>query len=101
MPRFALTRAAVADLKAIGRYTHQTWGLAQRNRYLALLDDSFHRLADNAQLGWDCSDLRAGYRKYHIGKHVVFYRQIEDRQIEIVRVLHDRMDMQTRIGDLS
>jgi toxin ParE1/3/4 len=34
MPRFVLTNAAKADLKAIGRYTQVTWGRDQRTRYL-------------------------------------------------------------------
>jgi hypothetical protein len=41
MPRFVLTKAANADLKAIGRYTQATWGPDQRTRYLTLLDADF------------------------------------------------------------
>ena len=41
MPRFVLTEAAKADLKAIGRYTQATWGRDQRTRYLTLLDAAF------------------------------------------------------------
>jgi toxin ParE1/3/4 len=51
MPRFVLSNAAKADLKSIGRYTEDTWGREQRNRYLALLDASMHDLADNPRLG--------------------------------------------------
>lgn len=38
MAGFLLTNAAKADLKSIARYTQQTWGIEQRNRYLTLLD---------------------------------------------------------------
>jgi toxin ParE1/3/4 len=41
MPRFVLTNAAKADLKAIGRYTQVTWGRDQRTRYLTALDTGF------------------------------------------------------------
>ena len=93
MPSFFLTKKAKDDLKAIGRYTQDTWGHKQRNRYLALLDAAFSDLTVHPLMGRDCSDIRPGYRKYGIGKHLVFYRQIESEEIEIVRILHERMDV--------
>ena len=38
MPGFLLTNAAKSDLKNIGLYTQETWGVEQRNRYLTFLD---------------------------------------------------------------
>ncbi len=99
MPGFILTNAAKADLKDIGRYTQETWGIEQRNRYLTLLDQSFHDLALNPLMGKDCGDVRAGYRKFPVGKHLVFYRQLKPKQIEIVRVLHERMDSESHLTD--
>lgn len=98
MPGFVLTHAAKADLKSIGRYTQNTWGVEQRNRYLALLDGSFHDLAGNPLMGRDCSAIRPGYRKHQVGKHLVFYRQSASDQIEIVRILHARMDVEARLS---
>ena len=92
MSGFFLTKKAKDDLTEIGRYTQDTWGREQRNRYLSLLDAAFHDLAIHPLIGRDCSAIRPGYRKYGIGKHLVFYRQIENDEIEIVRVLHERMD---------
>ena len=99
MPGFVLTHAAKADLKAIARYTEETWGRDQRNRYLALLDRSFHEVVANPLLGRDCSDIRAGYRKHRVGKHMVFYRQSATGPTEIVRILHERMDVATRLPE--
>lgn len=99
MPGFSLTNAAKSDLKSIGRYTQETWGVEQRNRYLTLLDQSFHALAVNPLLGRGCGDIKPGYRKLPIGKHFVFYRQKEPDLIEIVRVLHERMDSESHLSD--
>jgi toxin ParE1/3/4 len=99
MQGFVLSNAAKTDLKAIGRYTQATWGIDQRNRYLTLLDGCFHNLAANPLMGRDCSDIGNGYRKQAIGKHVVFYRQSEPHLIEIIRILHERMDVETRLSD--
>jgi toxin ParE1/3/4 len=45
-----------------------------------------------------CDDIRPGYCKYHVGRHLIFYRQVSDG-LEIVRVLHDRMDVETHFND--
>jgi len=92
MPGFSLTSRAVADLKDIGRYTQKQWGREQRDLYLTMLDASFRQLAANPLKGKDCSDIRDGYRKSNAGSHVIFYRRISGDTIEIVRILHGRMD---------
>ena len=63
MPGFFLTKKAKDDLKAIGRYTQNTWGREQRNRYLHLLDTAFNDLAVHPLMGKDYSNIRPGYRK--------------------------------------
>ena len=98
MPRFRLTVQARADLRDIGRYTQQTWGRDQRNRYLARLDEAFHRLAREPHLGRACEEIRAGYRKYHVGRHLIFYRE-SVAGVDIIRILHDRMDIEAHLDD--
>jgi len=98
MPSFTLTNMAKADLKEIGCYTLKNWGREQRNHYLSILDVSFHQLAANPLKGKDCSEIRSGYRKLNVGSHVIFYRQIIADTIEIVRVLHGSMDIETRLS---
>lgn len=44
-PGFVLTHKAESDLKSIGRYTQNTWGVRQRNNYLSAIDKGFHALA--------------------------------------------------------
>ena len=74
MPAFRLTAKARADLLEIGRYTQRTWGRDQRNRYLSHLDEAFHLLAQEPDRGRPCDEIRQGYRKYYVGRHVIFYR---------------------------
>lgn len=97
MPTFTLTKKALGDLKAIGRYTLEHWGREQRNLYLSMLDASFQQLAADPR-GKDCSDIRPGYRKFNAGSHVIFYRQTSTDTIQIVRILHGRMDCETRLS---
>jgi toxin ParE1/3/4 len=98
MPAFRLTQRARQDLRAIGRYTQSTWGSEQRDRYLSRLDAAFYLLAEEPKRGRACDDIRLGYRKYHVGRHLIFYRQ-SSTGLEIIRILHDQMDVETHIDE--
>jgi toxin ParE1/3/4 len=98
MSAFRLTEQAKQDLRSIGRYTQVKWGREQRNRYLKNLDASFHLLAQEPQRGKACDDIRLGYRKYHVARHLIFYRQSTEG-LEIIRILHDRMDVEAYLDD--
>lgn len=95
MRDFKLTRAALADLMGIGRYTEATWGRAQRDRYLRMLDEAFRLVAEDPLRGVRCDEVRPGYRKHFVGRHVVYYR-MEAATVWVVRILHERMDVRTQ-----
>jgi toxin ParE1/3/4 len=72
--RFHVSRAAARDLVAIGRQTVGRWGRAKAQQYLTQLDGRFAALAANPSSGRSCDEIRAGYRRYLEGSHVIFYR---------------------------
>ncbi len=94
MATFTLTEKAKSDLKDIARFTQKRWGRDQRNKYLKDLDACFFRLADNPSLGRECSEVRAGYHKFPTGSHVIYYRSVPKSRVEIVRILHESMDVE-------
>ncbi len=98
MPSFRLTKKAIEDIKNIGRYTQKNWGRDQRNLYLSRLDDSFHLIAKEPQIGIVCDYIKPGYQKYHVGRHLIFYRQ-SSPYVEIIRILYDRMDVESHLSD--
>ena len=98
MPKFTLTGKAKSDLKDIARFTQKRWGREQRNKYLASLDDSFRRLAENPSIGKDCSEVKEGYHKFPTGSHVIYYHCPEKSQLQIVRVLHESMDVERQFS---
>ena len=97
MGMFILTQKAKDDLLVIGRYTRKRWGKAQQRHYLTQLDNAFHDLADKPGLGRACDDIPEGYFKYGVGKHVIFYRHTGKERIQIVRILHGRMDIEQHL----
>ena len=68
-------------------------GKTQQRRYLTQLDTAFHDLADKPEIVRARNDIREGYYKFGVGKHLIFYRLKVKDQIEIVRILHGRMDI--------
>jgi toxin ParE1/3/4 len=96
---FRLTRRAEEDLLEIGEYTRRTWGIEQCARYLDQLEHCCQRLADNPKLGRAYDQVRQGYRRFEQGRHVVFFRQLDEEIILVVRILHDRMLPDLHLGD--
>jgi len=96
MPERAITirirPRARQDLKAIWRYTRDRWGEPQADLYLSQLDAGIRSLLQFPNVGESCDHIRAGYRKLHVHRHLIFYRS-GDVQIEVVRVLHQAMDV--------
>ena len=83
---------ARSDLKEIWGCTGQQWGVVQANQYLVDLNREIQKLLKFPELGTPCDHFRAGYRRLQVERHLVFYRQSGQR-LEIVRVLHDAMDV--------
>jgi toxin ParE1/3/4 len=92
---FTLTGKAKSDLKAIAIFTEQRWGKEQRNLYVKQMDDAFNRLADAPMTGTVCDYIKSGYRKFPQGSHVIFYKK-ESSCIEIVRILHKSMNVESK-----
>jgi len=92
MGTFTLTNKAKTDLKSVATYTQRKWGKSQRGIYLKQFDDAFHLLADTPEVGTKCDFIKLGYRKFPNISHVIFYRILDKTQIEIIRILHKRMD---------
>ena len=97
MTDFRITAAAKQDLKNIAKFTQTNWGREQRNIYLTDFDHAFHQLAENPELGQECDYVYPGYRFFPVGSHLVFYKSGIDKTVEIIRVLHKRMNVSSRI----
>ena len=97
MPHFRIKAAARADLKGIAIFNEQTWGREKRNSYLTELDQALHRLADNSELGQSCDHIRSGYRVLPVGSLLIFYKLASDQTPEIIRVMHKRMNVSSRL----
>jgi len=116
MPRYRLSESAKTDIAAALRTSETIHGAEARIRYRALLTAAMRRIAAEplGRSTVDRSELSAGARCFHIRHsrdesreapvgdpvHVIFYRALSPGLIEIVRVLHERMEPGRHIGRL-
>ena len=96
--KFRLTRPAIRDLTEIGRYTRQTWGEEQAYRYRTAITARLKWLCHNKSLWNERPELSEGVYTCHEQRHVIVFREYEVG-IEILRVLHERMDPVRHVGD--
>jgi toxin ParE1/3/4 len=96
--KFRLTRPAIRDLTEIGRYTRETWGEEQARRYRTAITARLKWLCRNKSLWRERPELREGVYTYTEQSHIIVFREYEEG-IEILRVLHQRMDLVSHFGD--
>jgi toxin ParE1/3/4 len=97
MARFELTKKAVEDLADIWNYTYENWSENQADKYYQLLIESFKEIACNPRIGKNYSGIVESLRGFKVGRHIVFFREMEGLKIEIIRILHEQMDLKNRI----
>lgn len=93
MGKLHLSPSAAEDLENILRYTFNKWGIYQFEKYFAIFEQAFDSLkldpGNSAVLRRE--ELFDGCRSIRTGHHVVFFRII-GQDVEIVRILHERID---------
>jgi toxin ParE1/3/4 len=91
MNRVVFTPRARADLDDIWEYTARRWGIDQAEQYLRRIAEATELIAETPGRGRNCNHVREGYRKYPVGSHVLFYREMSG-SVDVVRILHQQMD---------
>lgn len=99
MTGYVLSPAAQADLSEIWDYSARTWGEEQADRYVLAIRDACAGLAAGSRHGRAVDDIRPGYRKLAVQSHLLFYRIADAGPIDVVRILHQRMDVAAHLRD--
>ena len=97
MAKFYLTNKAVEDLGEIWNYTIETWSENQAEIYYSLLIDSCQELANNPNQGKSYEVVERNVLGFKTGQHVIFYRIVTEKEIEVVRILHGMMDTKNHL----
>jgi toxin ParE1/3/4 len=67
---------------------------------LRLVFDEIEFIAANPITGQEFDDVRKNYRYSKVKSHLIFYKHKKGEDgIEVIRILHERMDLENRIDE--
>jgi toxin ParE1/3/4 len=97
MAKYTLTQKAVEDLSKIWDYTFEVRSENQADSYYELLIETCREIAKNPSIGKAYKDIANEILGVSVGKHIIFYRGSATKEVEIIRILHERMDLKNRL----
>lgn len=95
---YFLTKAAERDLIDIFVYTLDEWGEDQVYIYKRQLESRFEAILLFPDIGRKHPKLPSDIYYLVEGKHYIFYKKVKS-DIEVLRLLHHRMDILTNLSD--
>ena len=96
---YKISNAALNDIEEIWFYTFTNWSKDQADRYYNLILSEIDYLCQNPQSGKPMDHIRKGYRVSKVKSHLIFYKESAEFDIEVVRILHEKMDIENRLKD--
>ncbi len=99
MAEVTLRQKAIDDLSDIWNYTCDKWSEAQADRYYDLIRAACKKIGKHPELGKNYTGIEKNLLGTKAGKHIIFYQATSKNRIEVVRILHERMDLETRIAE--
>jgi len=99
MSKYRLSKKAIIDLKNIWDYTYDKWSEYQSDIYYHMLIESFDKVSKNPKSGKKYSMIIDDLKGYKAGSHIIFYRETKEGLIEILRILHEQMDLKKRMKE--
>ena len=97
MSLYVISEKAVEDINNIWIYTTENWSVAQADRYYNLIFDEIEYIANNFDMARDFGKIRKSYKCSKVKSHLIFFKKNKINEIEVVRVLHERMDIESRL----
>lgn len=97
MPKVILRQEAIDDLNNIWDYTFEKWSEKQADKYYSKIKMSCRWIGEDPDIGKPYKGISKSLLGLKAEKHIIFYQEISDDKIEIIRILHERMDLKTRL----
>ena len=98
--KYRISQEANLDLENIWLYTFENWSKEQADRYINLIIEEIEYLAENPHSGQNSEKIRKGYFRSQVKSHFIFYKNNRKiNKIEVIRILHKQMDIETRLKD--
>ncbi len=97
MIKVILRQGAIDDLSDIWRYTVRRWSKGQANKYYATIKSACEVISLHPYIGKQYTTIRKNLFGLRSGKHVIFYEIISEHELEVIRILHESMDLPSKL----
>jgi len=99
MSEYIISEKAIDDINKIWVFTAENWSVEQADRYYNLILDEIEFIAQNFEMARDFGSIRKSYRSSKVKSHLIFFKKNKFNEIEVIRVLHERMDIERRLSE--
>ena len=97
MAKVVLRQKAIDDLNDIWDYTYGKWSAKQADKYYSTIELACKDIGENPDAGREYDGINKNLLGLKSGRHIIFYRSISKDKIEVIRILHERMDLKNRM----
>jgi toxin ParE1/3/4 len=103
--KLRITHQAAADIEHVLRYTYQQFGQRKHDEYQQLIRLALHTLTTKPEAAPSKArpEIHPEVRTLHLARrkmrarHFILYRVSEDEFVDVLRLLHDAMDIGTNL----
>jgi toxin ParE1/3/4 len=100
MANYRFSKKAVDDLSEIWNYSYYKWSENQADMYYKMLIENCKEIACNPDaLGKNYNEIAENLKGLKAGRHIIFYRKLEENMVEITRILHEQMDLKSKMNE--
>jgi len=90
---------AIDDLNDIWEYTLHKWSEEQADRYYLSIKSACKAIGENPGIGKSYPEISKNLLGLKSGRHIIFYQQITEFEVQVIRILQERMDLKSRIKE--
>jgi toxin ParE1/3/4 len=99
MYKVSLRQQAIDDLTSIWEYTLGKWSEKQADKYYETIKAACREIGNNPSIGKVYNEVSNHLLGFKSGKHILFYNVLSKGEIEIIRILHERMDLENQTNE--
>jgi len=99
MVKVILRQEAIDDFNNIWDYTFEQWSENQADKYYSTLRFACKEIGENPDIGKEYTGIRRDLLGLKSGKHIIFDHLTSEDEIEVIRILHERMDLKNRLTE--
>lgn len=98
MNKVVLKQKAIEDLNSIWIYTVEHWSVKQAEIYYNSFKTACEKIKKKPSIGKNYELISKNLKGLKHKQHILFYRQITTHKIEIIRILHQKMDFSDKLN---